>query len=85
FQPEKYKVEVRERQLELIHRKIEGEHITAAPAEAPQTQIIDLMAALKASLARSDDADAAGGRKPAQRAAAKTAARKTTKRKASGG
>lgn len=85
FQPEKYKDEVRERQLELIQRKIEGEDITAAPAEAPQAQIIDLMAALKASLARSDDADAAGGRKPAQRAAAKTAARKTTKRKASGG
>jgi tetratricopeptide (TPR) repeat protein len=38
--------------LELIQRKVEGEDITEAPAEAPQTQIIDLMEALKASLAK---------------------------------
>jgi DNA end-binding protein Ku len=81
--PQKFKDEVRERQLELIQRKIEGEDITEAPTEAPQTQIIDLMAALKASLARKgeDAAEDAGARKPAQRASAKRA----SKRKASGG
>lgn len=84
FQPEKYKDEVRERQLELIERKVQGEDITAAPVEAPQTQIIDLMAALKASLARTGESESEGGRKPAQRAAPKTA-KKATKRKASGG
>ena len=86
FQPEKFKDEVRERQLELIQRKIEGEDITEAPTEAPQTQIIDLMAALKASLARKgEDADEdAGARKPAKRAS-KPAAKKTTRRKASSG
>ena len=86
FQPEKFKDDVRERQLELIQRKIEGEDITEAPTEAPQTQIIDLMAALKASLARKgEDADEdAGARKPAKRAS-KPAAKKTTRRKASSG
>ena len=83
FQPEKYQDEVRERQLELIQAKVQGEDITAAPVEAPQTQIIDLMAALKASLAKKDvAADEESGRKPAR--AAKTA-KKTAKRRASGG
>ena len=85
FEPGKYQDEVRERQLELIQRKIEGEDITAAPVEAPQAQIIDLMAALKASLARQEQASDADARKPAQRAASKSAAKKATKRKASGG
>ncbi|MGQ0561284.1 MAG: non-homologous end joining protein Ku [Gemmatimonadota bacterium] len=50
FRPEQYRDEVRDRVLELISQKIEGEDITAVPAEAPAAQIIDLMAALKASL-----------------------------------
>ena len=51
FEPQKYKDTVRERVLETIQRKVEGQDITAA--EAPQDQggkIIDLMEALKASL-----------------------------------
>ncbi len=51
FQPDEYKDEVRERQLELIQQKIDGEQITVAPSAEPQAQIIDLMAALKASIA----------------------------------
>lgn len=51
FQPGDYKDEVRERQLELIQQKIDGEQITVAPSDEPQAQIIDLMAALKASIA----------------------------------
>lgn len=51
FQPDDYKDEVRERQLELIQQKIDGEQITVAPSAEPQAQIIDLMAALKASIA----------------------------------
>jgi DNA end-binding protein Ku len=49
FTPAKYKDEVQARMRELIGKKIEGQEI-AAPAEAPAGQIIDLMAALKASL-----------------------------------
>jgi len=50
FHPENYKDEVRGRMKEIIQRKIDGQEITAAP-EQPKAQIIDLMEALKASLA----------------------------------
>ena len=60
FRPEQYKDDVRERVLDLINKKIEGEDITAAPVEQPATQIIDLMAALKASLEKSGGARASG-------------------------
>ena len=73
FQPDEYKDEVRERQLELIQQKIDGEQITVAPSAEPQAQIIDLMAALKASIAgeggEGGGADEGTGAKPARRAA----------------
>ncbi len=50
FDPARYRDEVKERVQELIDRKIEGEQITLAPQEEPETKIIDLMEALKASL-----------------------------------
>ncbi len=57
FDPSRYRDEVKERILTLIERKIEGEQITLAPQEEPETKIIDLMEALKASLgAASGDA-----------------------------
>lgn len=80
FEPEKYKDEVRERTLELIQRKVEGEDITKAPAEEPKAQIIDLMEALKASLAKAGAPE--GERKAPKRAATKKAA---GRRKAGGG
>lgn len=86
FHPENYQDDVRERMLELIARKVEGEDITQAPVEAPQTQIIDLMEALKASLARAGAAEAAseaGGRKAAKRTS--PAKKATTKKRAAGG
>lgn len=58
--------EVREKTLELIQAKVEGQEITAAPAEESKTQIIDLMAALKASIEEDE-----GARKPAEKAAEK--------------
>jgi DNA end-binding protein Ku len=77
FRPDRYKDDVRERILEQIQRKVEGEQITTAPAEAPQTQVIDLMEALKASLAAGPrEAESAEVRKPAQRAAKKTASKR---------
>ncbi|MDQ6634606.1 MAG: Ku protein [Gemmatimonadota bacterium] len=52
FEPQKYKDTVRERVLETIQRKIDGQDITS-PDVAPDGggKIIDLMEALKASLA----------------------------------
>ena len=68
FKPELYKDEVRERMLALIQRKVEGEDITLAPTAEPEHKIIDIMEALKASLA--------AGKKPAQAAAEKKPAAK---------
>ena len=87
FRPEQYKDDVHERVLELITKKIEGEDIThATPDEAPATQIIDLMAALKASLERadtksSDEDEDAAERKGPKRAAADKPAKKATRKK----
>jgi len=51
FHPERYRDEVKERVQALIRQKVEGHEITAAPTVPPRAQIIDLMEALKASLA----------------------------------
>lgn len=51
FHPENYRDEVADRVRALIQRKIDGEEITAADVEEPRAQVIDLMEALKASLA----------------------------------
>jgi len=51
FDPTKYRDDYRERVIELIERKAEGQEI-AMPAEAaPAAPVVDLMAALEASLA----------------------------------
>jgi DNA end-binding protein Ku len=65
FDAKQYKDEVRDRVMELIQGKIEGQEITATP-EAPQGKIIDLMEALKASLGAKAAADE--DRKPAKSA-----------------
>src|SRR3954453_13480034 len=78
FEPERYRDEYREKVLELIEAKAEGQEIVAA-AEAPApAQVPDLMAALEASLAavRSSDDD----EKP-KRKGAKSSERETAKSK----
>jgi len=57
FHPENYEDDVRKRYHEAIQRKVEGQEITAS-VEAPKAQIIDLMEALKASLAAKGEAQA---------------------------
>jgi DNA end-binding protein Ku len=52
FEPAKYKDTVRERTLETIQRKIEGQDITGEVAPSGDTKMLDLMEALKASLAK---------------------------------
>ena len=52
FRPQNFRDTVRERVLEAIQRKVDGQEITAEATEAPQAKIIDLMDALKASLAK---------------------------------
>ncbi|HEU5261347.1 MAG TPA: Ku protein [Gemmatimonadales bacterium] len=82
FRPDAYEDNVRKRILEQIQRKVDGQEITEEPTEAPKTQIIDLMEALKASL-KGKGGGAAGERKPARRVEGKAAAKPVAlKRKA---
>ena len=93
FHPENYRDEVADRIRALIQRKIDGEEITIAAAEEPRAQVIDLMEALKASLARPKNARESGSkaapklaikaeakRKPARSAPRKVAAAKSRAR-----
>jgi DNA end-binding protein Ku len=66
FEPESYEDEVRQQTKELIEKKVAGQEISAPPVEAPKAQIIDLMAALKASLDRGDGGQAAASGAPPQ-------------------
>jgi DNA end-binding protein Ku len=52
FHPERFRDQVRERVLEAIQKKVEGQEITLEPAKDSGGKIIDLMEALKASLAQ---------------------------------
>ncbi len=82
FQPEKYTDEYRQRLLELVEAKVAGQEITAAPAEPHRAQVIDLMEALKQSLANRPGGQATPERRPARakRSASPPAARKTAKK-----
>jgi DNA end-binding protein Ku len=51
FDPSKYRDEYRERVLDLIERKAEGEEIAIQPQEEEPAEVPDLMAALEASIA----------------------------------
>ena len=86
FDPTRFKDEVREKTLELIEQKVQGKEITAAPAEESKTKIIDLMAALKASIEADEDkrkpAARAGKKKDAEKPAAK---RRSSRKKAASG
>ena len=77
FKPENYRDEVRERVLALIQQKVDGEEITLAPIAEPKTQILDLMAALKASLAAGGGGgEEADGEKPVKKVVSKKASKK---------
>jgi len=78
FHPESYRDQVRGRVLEAIQQKVEGQEITAEPAEETGAKIIDLMEALKASLAKSGKTPAEE-RKPAKQAPQAAPAEKAAK------
>jgi len=85
FDPKKYEDEYRQRVLDLIQKKVEGQEVTTAAPAPPRAQVIDLMEALKESLAKRVPSE----RKPPSKAAPKRAeaapARATTAKKAQGG
>lgn len=86
FHPEHYDDAVRRRLAEIIEAKVEGRQVTAAPAEAPRAEVIDIMEALKASLAEQGGERGARGRdrgerKPARRASRRSAPAKKSAKK----
>ena len=71
FQPEQYHDTVRERVLEAIQKKVEGQEITAEPEPEKGGKILDLMEALKASLAKGEKKETeAKAERPAKKKAA---------------
>jgi DNA end-binding protein Ku len=86
FDPDKYRDEYRDRVLDLIERKAQGEEIVVeAPPEQPK-EVPDLMAALEASIAA---AKSPGGRKettakPKAKASSSNGAKKSSSKKSSG-
>ena len=78
FDPSKFKDTYDEALLELIKAKAKGRKLVEAP-EPEETNVIDLMAALKASL---EGKASSGGKKTSAKAAAKAPARKPATSKA---
>jgi len=64
WDPSKYKDTFSARVLELVHKKDKGQEITAAPAKEAPGKVVDLMEALKATLAGAKG-KGARGRSPA--------------------
>jgi DNA end-binding protein Ku len=84
FQPDKYEDEYRKQVLDLIERKAAGEEIVAEPVVEAPAKVLDLVAALEASLQKAEGAKerhpsvaAAAAAEPAK--PAKKTAKKTTK------
>ncbi len=84
FDPTMFHDEVREKTLELIEKKVQGQEITAAPVEESKTKIIDLMAALKASIEGEERKPAARAGKKATSADKSDAKKKPARRRAAG-
>jgi DNA end-binding protein Ku len=81
FDITQYRDEYRERLRDLLDRKVKGEAVEISPMPAPAAKVVDLMEALKASLAKSAAPASAGPaapppaeaeRKPPHRAPAST-------------
>ena len=65
FEPERFQDEYRHRVLDLVNQKVEGKEVTAVGPQVQRAQVIDLMEALKESLAKRV---ASGEKKPLAKA-----------------
>jgi DNA end-binding protein Ku len=79
FEPGKFEDEVQKRTREQIDRKVQGQEITAEPAQAPETQVLDLMEALKKSLAKGGSKKAAEEKSAMKAVRGKASEKRTTK------
>jgi DNA end-binding protein Ku len=89
FSPDRYADEYRHRVLGMINQKVEGQEVTVSEPAAPRAQVIDLMEALKESLAKRgvSPEDAAAKKPPAKAgaAAAKAKPAEAARKRAQGG
>jgi DNA end-binding protein Ku len=96
FKPEQYQDDYRQRVLDLVNLKVEGKEVTMAAPETHRAQVIDLMDALKQSLAKrtgsrdeapARKADAAQpiAKKPPMKAAKRAADQEKVEKKAQAG
>jgi DNA end-binding protein Ku len=72
WDPERFKDEYREALLEIVEKKLAGEPIEV-PAEAPPAKVVDLMEALKASVAAAKERTPAASGGTGKRAGARKA------------
>jgi DNA end-binding protein Ku len=79
FDPDQYQDDYRIQVLDLIGRKAAGEEFELPAVEADKPKIVDMMAALEASV---EAAEAARGRHPTARPAPEAGATKPAKRSA---
>ena len=92
FEPEKYRDEYREQVLDLIQIKASGEEFEVPEAAAEQPKVVDLMAALEASVAKAKEArgrhpsavetSGAAAKKPAKKSAKKPSKKSAAKKSA---
>jgi DNA end-binding protein Ku len=80
WNPEQFTDEYRQALLGIVEKKLAGEPIEM-PEEAPAARVVDLMAALKASVEAAKSKTPAAKPAAKRTAAKKTAARKTTAKK----
>jgi DNA end-binding protein Ku len=72
FEPDRYADDYRQRVLDLVESKVEGKEITTASPQVPRAQVIDLMEALKESIAKRVPAE---GKKPPAKVARRAEAK----------
>jgi len=95
FKPDEYRDDYRQRVLDLVNLKVEGKEVTTVTPEVHRAQVIDLMDALKQSLAkRAGKAEAAQphrgvttpiAKKPPVKAAKRAADQEKVEKKAQAG
>ena len=85
FKPENYEDSYRMRVLQLIDSKVEGKEVSIAAPEAARAQVIDLMDALKESLAKRVPADKKPPAKAPRRAEPAAEAPRAAPKRASSG
>jgi DNA end-binding protein Ku len=62
FEPDEYKDEYKQAVMELVEAKVEKREVIAAAEPETETTVVDLMAALKASVENAKKAEQAGAR-----------------------